>query len=108
MTFTIIDKQTGKKPDLRQIALSEAWAKHLMWCDMEGFAIEQDGTLLLLDECGQMAYCPEDRFEVEINLSAGPGAVNTQSFVSHCDSCGNVSTRPVPHVCPFCRNTVTK
>jgi len=67
MTFTVIDKTTGKEPDLRKIALEESWAKHLIYCDMEGFAIEQDGTLLLLDECGSLAYCPENRFEVTFN-----------------------------------------
>jgi hypothetical protein len=64
MRFRVIDKETGEEPNLMQIALQEDWAKHLMYCDMEGFAIEDDGTLLLLDECGKMAYCPEDRFEI--------------------------------------------
>ena len=66
VTFSVIDKTTGKKPDLKEIALNEEWAKHLIYCDMEGFAIEQDGTLILLDECGGVAYCPEDRFEVRV------------------------------------------
>lgn len=57
--FTVIDKKTGKYPDLQEIALTEDWAKHLMYCDMEGFAIQEDGTLILMDECGNMAYCPE-------------------------------------------------
>lgn len=64
MTFTVIDKKTGEYPDLWKIALEEDWAKSLMYCDMEGFAIEEDGTLILLDECGNHEYCPADRFEV--------------------------------------------
>lgn len=64
MTFTVIDKLTGKKPDLEKIALTEEWAKGLVYCDMEGFAVEQDGTLILLDECGAYDVCPEGRFEV--------------------------------------------
>lgn len=62
--FTIIDTKTGEYPDLWEIATSEDWAKGLMYCDMEGFAIEEDGTLILLDECGKHRYCPEGRFEI--------------------------------------------
>lgn len=64
MTFTVIDKRTGQEADTREIALKEEWAKHLVYCDMEGFAIEQDGTLILMDECGNYARCPSDRFEI--------------------------------------------
>lgn len=64
LPFIVIDKKTGKEADEYEIALHEDWAKHLMYCDMEGFAIEQDGTLMLLDECGQFIYCSSDRFEV--------------------------------------------
>lgn len=62
--FSVIDKKTGKYPDLEKIALKEDWAQGLMYCDMEGFALEEDGTLLLLDECGRQACCPPDRFEI--------------------------------------------
>ena len=64
MTFKIIDKKTGKEADTYKIALKEDWAKNLIYCDMEGFAIEEDGTLVLMDECGNVAYCPADRFEI--------------------------------------------
>jgi len=70
----VIDKQTGKAPDLWQIALKEAWARHLTFCDMEGFAIEEDGSLILLDECGNFAYCPTDRFEISVLATAAPDA----------------------------------
>ena len=62
--FTVIDTKTGKEADTYKIALKEEWAKHLCYCDMEGFAIEEDGTLVLLDECGKVAYCPEGRFKI--------------------------------------------
>ena len=62
--FTVIDNKTGKCPDLWEIALNEEWAKHLCYCDMDSFAITEDGTLILLDECGCFAYCPDDRFTV--------------------------------------------
>ena len=63
-TFTVIDLKIGEEADPYDIALHEDWAKHLMYCDMEGFAVEEDGTLILLDECGRHEYCPEGRFEV--------------------------------------------
>jgi hypothetical protein len=66
MKFKVIDTKTGKEPDIYQIALREEWANGLMYCDMEGFAIEEDGTLMLVDECGRYAYCPLGRFKVEM------------------------------------------
>ena len=65
--FTVIDTLTGKEPDIEKIALDEGWARGLTYCDMEGFALCQDGTLILLDECGNSAYCPAGRFKVTIN-----------------------------------------
>lgn len=63
-TFTVIDTKTGKEADEYNIALYEDWAKHLCYCDMEGWAIENDGTLLLVDECGSFAYADRERFKV--------------------------------------------
>lgn len=63
-TFMVIDNTTGKEADPYEIALHEEWAKNLVYCDMEGFAIEEDGTLILLDECGQYEYVPLERFKV--------------------------------------------
>lgn len=64
MNFTVIDNKTGKYPNLCKIALYEEWAKELMYCDMDGFALLEDGRLILLDECGRFKYCPSDRFTV--------------------------------------------
>lgn len=64
-TFIVIDNKTGKEADTYNIALHEDWAKHLCYCDMEGWAIEEDGTLLLVDECGQFAYADRERFKVK-------------------------------------------
>ena len=63
-TFTVIDTKTGEEADEYEIALHEDWAKHLCYCDMEGWAIENDGTLLLVDECGRCAYADRERFKV--------------------------------------------
>lgn len=62
--FCVIDKQQGKEANEYQIALKEDWAKDLMFCDMDGFAIKQDGSLILIDECGNFKYCVPDRFEI--------------------------------------------
>ena len=64
-TFHVIDKTTGKEADPYEIALNEDWAKSLCYCDMEGFAILEDGTLILTDECGRFEFIQEnDRFEI--------------------------------------------
>lgn len=62
--FTVIDNTTGNYPDVEKIALEEEWAKHLCYCDIDCFAVTEDGALLLMDDCGKCAYCPVDRFTV--------------------------------------------
>lgn len=62
--FIVIDSRTGKEADEYEIALHEKWANKLMYCDMEGFAILQDGSLILCDECGQFEYCDMERFKI--------------------------------------------
>ena len=62
--FWVFDRHTGKEADPYEIALKEEWAQDLIYCDMEGFAILEDGSLYLLDECGKYVYCNPVRFEV--------------------------------------------
>lgn len=64
LPFCVFDKKKNKEADCYKIALKEDWAKCLCYCDMEGFAITQDGMLILLDECGKYTYCPDNRFKV--------------------------------------------
>lgn len=64
MTFTIIDTKTGEYPDCEKIALKEDWAKRLIYCDIDGFYIGEDGTLVLVDDCGNMAVPPYGRFTI--------------------------------------------
>ena len=64
LPFVVVDKKTKKEEDCYNIALKEDWVKGLCYCDIDGFAITQDGTLILLDECGKIAYCPDNRFKV--------------------------------------------
>lgn len=62
--FTVIDKKTGKYPDTYSIARRCKWAKHLMCFDIDGFALMEDGHLVLMDDCSNVAYCPGGRFEI--------------------------------------------
>lgn len=66
MTFSVIDKTTGEYPDVVKIARTEDWAKHLMWMDISGFALFEDGGLYLMDDCGNTACCPHGRFEIMV------------------------------------------
>lgn len=68
MEFIVIDNNTGKEADTEEIALNEEWAEHLIYCDIEGFAILENGELVLLDECGGCAYCPSGRFTVYVKV----------------------------------------
>jgi len=45
---THLATENGAEPDLETIALHEPWAKGLIYCDMQGFAIDEDDTLILL------------------------------------------------------------
>ena len=65
--FYVIDKRTGKEPifDHNHI-FKEKWFKEsgLIWCDIDGWYISEDGVLVLVDDCGKVAYPPIDRFEI--------------------------------------------
>lgn len=52
---------------LEEYALDEFKDAHLVYCDMEGWALADDGTLLLVDECGNFAYADPARYEVRFD-----------------------------------------
>ena len=64
-SFTVIDKKTGRYPDVVKICKKEEWASNLIYCDIDGFAITEDGGMVLMDECGNVASCPCNRFEIK-------------------------------------------
>ena len=70
--FHVVDAQTGEEPDISEIALHEEWAKGLIYCDMEGFFIDEDARLILADECGNFRYVPSDRYKVVWNVVTQP------------------------------------
>jgi len=66
--LVVTDPATGKYPDLEALC-GEPWAASLMSIDMEGFALDEEGNLFLIDECGTYAYPPnEDRFNWHIEI----------------------------------------
>jgi len=65
--FYVVHADTGAPvtaDDMEQIALNEAWADGLIYCDMEGFLLDSDGDLWLADECGAYRCAPEGRFNI--------------------------------------------
>lgn len=65
MKFKVIDKRTGLEADADTIVLVEDWAREVWYTNLEGFAVLEDGRLILMDDCGHSAYCPLNRFEVK-------------------------------------------
>ena len=67
--FRVLDTRTHQEPtpeELEQIALTEPWAKDLIYCDIEGFWLDEYGNLALTDDTGRIVYCPVDRFVVQL------------------------------------------
>lgn len=74
--FDVWDSTTGDLADIEEIALKEDWAKGLIYCDMEGWMLDQDGNLSLHDECGGIAYPPDpERFVVQWKAGLRPRGV---------------------------------
>lgn len=66
-SFRVIDKRTGKEPIYDHNHLfKEKWFKesNLIYCDLDSWVINEDGYLWLTDDCGNVGYPPNDRFEV--------------------------------------------
>ena len=64
MKFRVIDNKTGKYADPYEIALFEEWAQGFCYCYIDGFAILEDGKLLIVDDSGHYVYCDSERFKV--------------------------------------------
>ena len=53
-----------------RLGIAIDWSsQNLIPCDIEGFCINEDGNLILMDECGNYAYCPPDRFQVNFDFN---------------------------------------
>ena len=62
MTFKVIDKKTGKEPTYRVI--KNIAKKGRLMPGIDQFFVGEDGSLVLADDCGNIAYCDMGRFEV--------------------------------------------
>ena len=71
MNFQILDKKTMKEVSLDNFT-ELARNNDLMEFDIEGFALQEDGTLLLCDECGRFAYVPrEEKYIIRVKERFG-------------------------------------
>ena len=71
MLFDVIDRRTGGSPifDFNHV-FKEKWFKesNLIYCDISGWGLDEDGNLFLMDDCNNIAYPPYNRFKVRFNL----------------------------------------
>ena len=71
MSFQVLDTKTMKEvslDDFTELAINN----DLMEFDIEGFALQEDGTLLLCDECGRFAYVPrEEKYVIRVEERFG-------------------------------------
>ena len=71
MRFQVLDKKTMREVslyDFTELAINN----DLMEFDIEGFALQEDGTLLLCDECGRFAYVPrEEKYVIRVEERFG-------------------------------------
>ena len=107
-SFTIIDNTTGNYPDCEKIALEEDWAKGLIYCDIDTFAITEDGNLILMDDCGNSAYCPADRFTIafENAISALEKQIPKKPNIHGLREGREINT--VSYTCPICNKHISR
>lgn len=114
MKFRVIDNKTGKEADAYEIALHEEWAQGLVYCDMEGFMLTENGDLMLADECGTYVYCDPERFKVVFEDERPHGEWelwnNPDDPYVRCTHCGTkydqvdlyIGGCDYPNFCPNC------
>ena len=111
MKFRVIDNKTGKEADPCKIAREE-WVRNLIRLDIEGFALLESGSLVLLDECGNFEYCPSDRFTVVFDVDTKWEKEPCDHFkpaadvveVVHCKNCAYWDRRWTTGRCESPRN----
>lgn len=64
--FRIIDLETGEEADPQKIVIAdEPWVNGLLYCDIDGWVIDEFGGLGLTDDCGNVRWAPLGRFRIE-------------------------------------------
>ena len=113
--FKVIDMRTGKEPifDHNHI-FKEKWfkASGLIYCDIDGWYIGEDGELVLIDDCGNVGYPPVDRFDVifdkeeidktETTRTHGEWKTEPHSRIIHCSNCDAIENLNRLYVSKFC------
>lgn len=65
--FQVVDRQTGTRALLYDAARTSADRAFLASVtDLDGWALTEDGFLLVLDSCGRYAFVDQERFSVEM------------------------------------------
>ena len=71
MNFQVFDKKTMKEVNIDGFT-DLARNNNLMEFDLEGFALQEDGTLLLCDKCGRFSYIPrENKYIIHVKERFG-------------------------------------
>lgn len=65
MIYEIIDTRTGERANEYEL-VQEPWAEKTRGCDWPAFAIDEDGDIILTDDCGNYDMVPEGRAEVRL------------------------------------------
>lgn len=55
--------------DAYKFCKENEWASHLIYCDIDGFAIGEQGDLMLIDDCSNVAYCPRGMFKIIYHIN---------------------------------------
>lgn len=69
MIFRVVDTKTGNEPIFDGNHLfKEKWFKesNLLPFDIDGFALTENGDLILIDDCNNIAYVPKGRFDIVV------------------------------------------
>ena len=62
--FKIIDNNTGKEPTY-DVITDLAKLGDLMSDDIDGFYVNEDGQIILVDDCGNCTWLDTNRFDIE-------------------------------------------
>lgn len=65
MQIRIIDTTTGKEPT-DEVIEKIAKENKLQLFDIDGFGINEDGQIILMDDCGNYAFADNTRFEAKL------------------------------------------
>lgn len=67
-SFQVLNKD-GSFVNLDEL-LTKDYAKNLIECDIDEFCLDEDGNLMLSDDCGNIAYIPrEEKFIIRLNVN---------------------------------------